>query len=367
MVTESLPPPKEAIDKLLASMGPIDASDLHIKAGYPPYFRVQGVLRAAKMAPIPDSEFVENMFLDLMPESRRGEYVESGSLDFALRRDSGDRYRVNLFRAAGEMHAAVRRVRNEIPSFKQLNLPNVYQETISECIDGLVLVSGVTGSGKSTTLAALVEQVNQLRHMHIITIEDPIEFVFKSRKCIISQREIGIDVPSYAEALRYVVRQDPDCIVIGEMRDRPTMLAALQAAETGHLVLGTLHVADVQQTFIRILEFFPRSDHSFIRSSIANSLRAIFCQRLLPGIQKGSRYPAVEVLLRNPVMKEKILHEKDSELPSVISHYHEEGMRTFSFSLCELVEAEMVHYDTALDYAPNREAFASAVKGIRAG
>jgi twitching motility protein PilT len=182
---------------------------------------------------------------------------------------------------------------------------------------------------------------------------------------MISQREIGIDVANHHEALRFVVRQDPDCIMIGEMRDRETMQAALQSAETGHLVLGTLHVADVQQTFTRILEFFPRTEHAFIRSSLANSLRAILCQKLLPGIQAGTRFPATEVLVRNTVVREKILHEKDDELLAICAHARDEGMRDFTFSLCELVEAEIVHYDTAMEFAPNREGLASAVKGIR--
>lgn len=366
-MTESLPAPAEAMDKLLTSMGPIGASDLHLKVGYPPHFRVQGSLRAAKMPPLPDVSYVEKMLQGLIPKGRRHEYDELGAVDFAASGSSGDRFRINMFRATGDMHVSIRRVENEIPSFESLNLPNVYRDTIAKCRDGLILVSGATGTGKSTTLAMLVDQVNQLWHMHIITIEDPIEFIFESKKSIISQREIGIDVPSYSDALRFVVRQDPDCIVIGEMRDRDTMLAALQAAETGHLVLGTLHVSDVQQTFTRILEFFPREDHAFIRTSIASSLRAIFCQRLLPGIKEGSRMPATEVLLRNSVVRDKIRNEKDNELPAILAQYHEEGMRSFTFSLCELVEAEVVHYDTAMDFAPNREALSSAVKGIRTG
>ncbi len=352
------------MDKLLASMAPVGASDLHLKVGYPPYYRVQGALRAAKMPPLPDSQYIETMLADLIPQGRRDECDKTGALDFAVRGQAGDRYRVNMFRAMGDTHASIRRVQSNIPSFNSLNLPNIYEETVAKCTEGLILISGVTGCGKSTTLAALVEYVNEHRSLHIISIEDPIEFVFKPKKSMISQREIGIDVPNYHEALRYMVRQDPDCIMIGEMRDRETMLAALQAAETGHLVLGTLHVSDVQQTFIRILEFFPRPEHAFIRSSLANSLRAIMCQKLLPAIERGRRFPATEVLLRNTVVREKILHEKDDELPAVISQSRDEGMRSFTFSLCELVEAEVVHYDTAMDFAPNRDALASAVKGI---
>jgi len=263
------------------------------------------------------------------------------------------------------MHAAIRRIQSKIPTFEELSLPEVYQTTIANCSEGLILVSGVTGSGKSSTLAAMVEHINQTRSLHIITIEDPIEFLFTPKKAIIAQREIGIDVADYAEALRSVVRQDPDCILIGEMRDRITMMAAIQAAETGHLVLGTLHCSDAQQTFTRILEFFPREEHAFIRSSVASSLKAILCQRLVPGIDKDKSFPATEVLINNTVVKDKITREEDSALPGIIAKSEADGMRSFTLSLCELIENEKVHYDTAMDHAPNREALSAAVKGIR--
>ena len=356
--------PKETIDKLLNAMGHMKASDLHLKVNYPPYYRIAGHLRKVDMPPLPNSKFIEEMLADLVPPTRRHEYDERGDLDFSAKGASGDRFRINVFRSTAEMHSAIRRVQNEIPSFKDLTLPEIYSKTIMQSLDGLILVSGVTGSGKSSTLASMLEHINQIRGMHIITVEDPIEFVFKPKKSIISQREIGVDIPTYAEALRYVVRQDPDTIFIGEMRDRDTMLAAIQAAETGHLVLGSLHCSDAQQTFSRILEFFPRHDHAFIRSSLANSLSAIMCQRLLPGIDEGSRYPATEVLLNNSVVKDKILHEEDEDMPAIINQSVEEGMRSFTHSLCELVLKERVHYDTAMEYAPSREALASAVKGI---
>ena len=355
------------MSKLLASMTQLLASDLHLKAGYPPYFRVRGVLRGAKMPMIPDSSHVEAMLHDLTPEQRRHEYRETGALDFAVRGETGDRYRINMYRACGETNVAVRRVQSQIPGFDELHLPPVYQKTAESNIDGLILISGVTGCGKSTTLASLVQHVNEIRSAHIITIEDPVEFVFTPKKSIISQREIGIDVADYPQALRYVVRQDPDCIMIGELRDRETMLAAIQAAETGHLVLSTMHVSDAQQTFTRILEFFPRSEHAFIRSSLANSLRAILCQRLLPGLDEGTRFPATEVLTNNSLVKEKIIHEKDDELPTLIAQGKQAGMHSFTHSLCDLIEKERVHYDTAMEYAPNRDGLASAVKGIKTG
>ncbi len=366
-MTEPLPQPKEAFEKLLNSMEALGASDLHLKTRYPPYYRVRGVLRAARMAPLPDTKFIEAMLADMVPPGHRQDFEERGAIDFSGRGDTGDRYRINMFRSMGETHASIRRVQSRVPTFEELNLPPIYGKTVGKHQDGLILVSGASGSGKSTTLAAMVEHVNQTRGVHIVTIEDPIEFTFTPKKAVISQREIGIDVPDYTEALRVAVRQDPDCILIGEMRDRETMLAGIQAAETGHLVFGSLHVSDVQQTFSRILEFFPQSQHPFIRSSLSNSLRAIMCQKLLPGIDEGSTHPATEVLLMNAAVKDRILQEKDEELTKMLAMFKHEDMQSFTASLCELVLDEKVHFDTALECAPNRDALTSAVKGIQTG
>lgn len=356
--------PEEEIHKLLAFVTANEASDLHLKVGYPPTVRIGGHLRRIDSPKIPDSEYVEKMIEAIMPPGKRELYDQRGSVDFATRSAGGDRFRVNAFRSEGQMHAALRRVQSRIPDFESLHLPPIYEKVIMHSQEGLILVSGVTGSGKSSTLAAMLKFINANRSMHVITIEDPIEYAFKADKCIISQREIGIDVADFPDALRFVVRQDPDCIMIGELRDRETMLAAIQAAETGHLVLGSIHCNNAEQTFSRILEFFERQDHTFIRSSLANSLRAIMVQRLLPGVKEGSRFPATEVLVNNSIVRDKIIREEDEDIPAVLHACRDEGMRDFTQSIFELAEKAWITHDVALDYAPNREALQSRMKGI---
>ena len=359
-----LSPPEQEIHKLLTFVTKNEASDLHIKVGYPPYVRIGGHLRKLQLPEIPDSSYVDGMFRGLLPPERWREFENKGSVDFSAAHEGGDRFRINLYRSKGDIHAAIRRVQAKILDFNALNLPDIYRKVISETLEGLVLVCGVTGSGKSSTLAAMLEHINQTRSLHIITIEDPIEFAFHGKKSIISQREVGLDVPNFQDALRVVVRQDPDAILVGELRDRETMLAAIQAAETGHLVLASLHCADTQLSFARILEFFERNEHAFIRSSLSNSLKAIMCQRLLPAVEEGKRYPATEVLLANSIVRDKILHEEDEDLPALLHLCREEGMREYTFSLSELVLQQKITRAVALDVAPSRESLLSALKGI---
>jgi len=359
-------PKVESMDKLLLAMEKYGASDLHMKVGYPPYFRVAGTLRKPDVDPIATNEEMEQLTNPIIPASRRHVLEETGGLDFSYKGLGQDRFRVNVFRAMGELHVAIRRVNSKIPSFGDLHLPPISEKVLPRTYEGLLLVSGVTGSGKSSSLAAMLNLVNDTRAVHIITIEDPIEYAFRANRAIISQREIGIDVSTFPIALKHVVRQNPDVIFIGELRDAETMLAAIQAAETGHLVFGTVHCADAPQAMSRILEFFPKNQHEFIRSSLSNSLVGVFAQRLLPAIDpKISRVPATEVLLTNPTVRDKIRKGEDNDLGDLIGACREEGMRSFTDSLTELVNTEMVTRDIAMQFAPNPDALASSLRGIR--
>ncbi|MBU0616306.1 MAG: PilT/PilU family type 4a pilus ATPase [Planctomycetes bacterium] len=358
----------KSIVPLLEVMKKLDASDLHLKTGIPPTYRIGGHLRKTDMPTIPpDSRIIEELLAEVIPEKRAHLYEERGSLDFAHMLPNADRFRINVLRAGGHMHAAIRRVKPDIPDFEELHLPPIYRKLADETYEGLILCCGVTGCGKSTTMAAMVDHINETRHCHIISIEDPVEYSFKPKQSIISQREIGLDLEEFSDGLRAAVREDPDVIFVGELRDKETVLAALQAAETGHVVFGTLHTADTMQSLTRMLEFFPRDQHDFIRSAIANGVRAITAQRLLPAIDpKILRVPATEVLLAEMVVKEKIREGEEEDLPAVIAGSREAGMHNFTMSLADLVEKNLVYLDTAMKFAPNREQLIGHVRGIKA-
>lgn len=354
-----------SIQKLLAAMKKLDASDLHIKVGIPPTYRIGGRLRPVEAEPLTEDE-ADHLLDPIIEPQKLERFVKTGNLDFAWHLPDGDRFRVNVYRSGAHTHAAIRRVKAEIPNYHDLHLPPIYEKLVCETNEGLILVVGVTGCGKSSTQAAMVNQVNLTRAEHIITIEDPVEYRFTPAKSIISQREIGIDVESFPVALRYVVRQDPDVIFIGEMRDHETVLSAIQAAETGHLVFATLHTADTMQAFGRMLEFFPESERDFIRSSLASSLRAILAQRLLPAVPgfEVKVVPATEVLISNGTVREHIRDGQEEDLPAIINSSAGEGMQSFTQSLGDLVAKEWIDLPTAMDYAPNREALQSMVRGL---
>ncbi|MFN0011840.1 MAG: type IV pilus twitching motility protein PilT [Phycisphaerales bacterium] len=355
-----------SIHKLLLGMRKVNASDLHIKVGMPPIYRVGGLLKVLPMDPLGPDE-ADHLLDPIVPEALAARFATSGDLDFACYNAEGDRFRVNMFRAGAHVAAAIRRVKADIPDFKQLHLPPIYADLVEKTNEGLILVVGVTGCGKSSTLAAMINHINHTQAVHIITVEDPVEYRFIPDKAIISQRELGIDVPDYRTALRYIVRQDPDIVFIGELRDLDTVMAAIQAAETGHLVFATMHTADTMQSFGRMLEFFPQSERAFVRSALGTSLKAIMAQRLLPAVEnfEVSVVPATEVLLNNAICRAKILEGDDGALPSVIAGSTNEGMRSFTTSLAELVNKDWVSKRVAMEYAPNREALDSILKGMQ--
>ncbi|MCC6321669.1 MAG: PilT/PilU family type 4a pilus ATPase [Phycisphaerales bacterium] len=358
------PAPVLSIHRLLAAMKGLNASDLHLKVGVKPTYRINSNLRPIQGDPLTEEE-ADHLLDPIVPEVLKQKFDASGNLDFATHLKDGERFRINMFRAGGHTHAAIRRVKAEIPSYENLHLPPVYSELVDRTMEGLVLVVGVTGSGKSSTLAAMIEHINATRSENIITVEDPVEYRFIPKKSIVSQREIGIDVDSYPTALRYIVREDPDVIFIGEMRDHDTVLAAIQAAETGHLVFGSMHTADTMQAFARILEFFPSHEHGFLRHSLSNTLRGVCAQRLLPAVPnfEVGVVPACEVLIGNSVVRQKIREGEDNDLPMIIGK-NEEGMQSFTHALAEMVKNDWITMQTAMEYAPNRDALSSVLKGV---
>lgn len=340
------------------------ASDLHLKAGQTPKLRIAGDLRSTAGEPL-SAQQVEQMIMEILTSHQRQHLTEHGTLDFAYEYDSENRFRVNVFRQKGHLSLAARRVVSTIPTFEQLHLPGIIAK-VAESQEGLVLVVGPTGCGKTTTIAAMLDHIAKTRACHIITIEDPIEYLYKDGKAIISQREIGIDVPSYEEALIYLMRQDPDVVLVGEMRDAQTVTAGMRAAETGHLVFGTLHSANAAQAIHRILDLFPPSDRDLVRQALAISIKAVISQVLIPSIKEGiGRVPAVEVLLSNPTVRKLISEGREADLPSVIRSCQREGMQDLTDHLCELVKAGIIDPKEAYKYAPNQDELRMALKGIR--
>ena len=342
------------IHRLLLKMTEVEASDLHIKIGSPPVLRIASELVAASVPPL-TTEGTAKLLTPLIPTGLTAQLEQRGGIDFAYT-NAGSRFRCSVFRAGGGLHAAIRRVNASIPDFETLHLPPVYRFVAEHVHEGLVIICGVTGSGKSSTLAAMIDYMNRNYAFNIITIEDPVEYLFVPNKSYVSQREVGLDVIDFPTALRGAVRQDPDVIVIGEMRDKETLLAGLMAAETGHLVFVTLHTADTMQSFARILEFFPHEEHGFIRSCLANGLKAVMAQRLLPSAMPDVKVvPATEVLLNSPIVATRIREGHDEDLPAIIAGSAQEGMHSFTDSLARLVSEQYVDIKTAERYAPNLE------------
>jgi twitching motility protein PilT len=353
------------INKLFRVVMKHEGSDLHLKVGRPPMMRFRNAIREMEMRPL-SSDDMERLVFPILNERSKRLLEDTGGADFAhvIGQDEC-RFRVNLFRQRGYLSIAARRVSTKVPTFEKLHLPPSI-EKLCHYDQGMIILAGVTGSGKSTTIASMLDYINERERVHILTIEDPIEYLFADKKAVINQREIGLDVTDWATALKHAVREDPDVILVGEMRDRETFEAGINAAETGHLVFGTIHSSTAPSTIGRILDLFPADMHPAMRQSLAFNLKAIICQKLLPSIKPGvQRVPTNEIMIMNPTIKELIIKAEDKKLPDAIRIGFLEGMLDFNESLRQLVERGDVDRATALEVAPNPEALKMAFKGIK--
>ncbi len=345
------------------------ASDVHLKAGIVPVIRKHGKLRPLQqgMHPITAAE-LEHMALEAMDEGQQKVFIENKELDFSHGISGVGRFRINVFRQRGSVRMVIRNIPFEVPTIDGLNLPEIVKK-IADFERGLVLVTGITGSGKSSTLAAIIDHINNNHNNHILTIEDPIEFLIRDRKSIISQRELGIDTKTFSGALRSALRQDPDVILIGEMRDQETIEIALTAAETGHLVLSTLHTLDAQETINRILGVFEPHEHQQIREQLASVLSAIISQRLASRKDGKGFVPAVEILINNQRTRDMIIDPvKTKELRMAIEQSRDTaGMQSFDQSLMDLLSSDVITYEEALRLATNPEDFALRFSGVSSG
>lgn len=331
-----------------------NGSDLIMKSGQKPKIRLRGSLKALDVDPVSAEEFFQIAQAILTPQ-QIADLQKFGSVDFAYNYDKDHRFRVNLFMARGTISVAARNITSEILPFEKLHLPAIMSE-IAMQPQGIVLLCGVTGSGKSTTIASMLDYINARKNIHILTLEDPIEYIFEDKKAVINQREIGLDCLDFKTGLRALVRENPDVVLVGEMRDQETFEAALHAAETGHLVYGTIHASSTTQTFSRIYGLFPQEEIEQVRKILAYQMRAFVYQKLLPTLHENIfRIPALEILINNSVVRKYILDEREGDLRDVLNSIEarQVGMVDFNDSLVELVEKEYIHTRVALEASPN--------------
>jgi twitching motility protein PilT len=340
------------------------ASDLHLKAGQPPKLRLFGELKKTT-GEVMTAERIKELVFGILSPAQKESFLEHGTLDFAHEIEGEHRFRTNIFLQRGVISLAARRVNTVIPPLEELHLPPIL-EKICEVRQGLILVVGPTGCGKTTTIASMIDHINYTRSCHIITVEDPIEYLFKDAKAIVSQREIGLDVKDYNEALTYLMRQDPDVVFIGEMRDSKTVSAAMRASETGHLVFGTMHSANAAQCVHRLLDLFPQNERNLVRQTLSLAIKAVVSQILLPCLKEGvDRIPAIEILISNAAVRKLMSEGRETDLLNVIRSSQEEGMQDLTYNLCELVNNGSVDPKEAYKQAPNKEELKMALKGIK--
>ncbi len=354
------------VEDLLKEMVRRGASDLYLKAYSPCYLRVDN-----KLVMLPNTGLspkdIEQMSDELMDEDQRAAYRTQREMDLAFRRPGTGRFRVNIYWQQGTRAMVFRSIRENIQTFEELNLPVEVLQKLSDEARGMVLITGIAGCGKSTTLASMIEYVNRREAKHIITIEDPVEFMFTDKKSVISQREVGMDTLDFHTALRHVIRQSPDIILIGEMRDLETMSSAIMAAETGHLVLSTLHTIDATQTVERIINYFPPYQHAQIRMQLSLVLKGVISMRLLVMKDGTGRIPACEIMLSTPTIRKIIYEGRTGDLYDAVKKGGVFGMLTFNQALIKLLKAGKISEEEARKYADNVEELELEMRGIYLG
>ncbi len=349
------------IETLLEECVRRNASDLHIQYGLPPILRVDGILTPIAGINSLNEDMIRNLIFATLDEEQQKILLKDKEFDYSFTFGDVARFRVNAFHERGKLAAAFRLIPNQIKNINELGMPAIV-ETFAEFPRGLVLVTGPTGSGKSTTLAALVNKINQEKSTHIITIEDPIEFTHKSQRSVIVQREVHYDTFSFAAALRSVLREDPDVVLIGEMRDLETIQAAITIAETGHLVFATLHTNSAAQSIDRMIDVFPAHQQPQVRSQLSNMLMAVCAQRLVPALG-GGRVVAAEIMVANPAIRSLIRDGKTHQIDTAIQTGADQGMQTMDRTLAKLVQTGVISYDSAREYAVDINELDRLVKG----
>jgi twitching motility protein PilT len=349
------------LHELLAAAVAQDASDVHLKAGAPPLFRVHGTLSRVEADPL-TREDLETIIRDLLPQHAVRSYETEHEADFSHQEKDVGRFRVNVFNSQSVPSVSMRHVRTDIPTFEQLHLPPQLAD-VSHIERGIVILSGTTGSGKSTTLAAMIGEINRTERCRIITVEDPVEYLFTDDLSVISQREVGLDTLSFRNALKHLMRQDPDVILIGEMRDDTSIRTALLAAETGHLVLSTLHSGTADLAVSRMLDVFPADEQDQIRMGLAANLHAVICQRLVPAVA-GGVIPAVEIMINTSTVRKLLEKNQLSVLAAAIETGNEDGMQTFNQSIYRMIKDGAISEEDGLRFATNPESLRMNLNGI---
>lgn len=351
------------LNEILTAAATLGGSDIHLHIGMPPVVRINGALAPMEHFSTLTSDLLRSLAEEIFRAGHSEQFAAGEEIDTSYSLAGVGRFRANIFRQRGTVGIVMRRISNRVPEIEELNLP-AGVEYLTRHHRGLVLVTGMTGSGKSTTLAAMLGRINQTRRCHIVTLEDPIEYLHHDHSSIITQREIGQDSLDFTHALRAVLRQDPDVILIGEMRDAETIKIALTAAETGHLVLSTLHTTNAPQTIERVLEYFQPEMRPVIRQQLAFHLRGVISQRLLPRLDGAGMIPAIELMLMNPVVQKKVIEGKISGIKSVMHHATNEGMQTFDQHLVSLYNSQLVSYEEAQAQSSNPDAFHMFCQGF---